>query len=147
MITDSASVASRDRRKIRLRLRRLINEVIDPCSAVAGAPVGLVDFGLLRGIDLEPTPDGTWKVVVRLTLTEPGCMMGGPFAMRVREKLSAVQLVASVDVRIVSVGLWRETAMSKSYAAKLAGARGLVQLRTSSNRGSSKPQTLASPEE
>jgi metal-sulfur cluster biosynthetic enzyme len=147
MTAAHVAASSRERRKVRLRLRTLINEVIDPCSAVAGAPVGLVDFGLLRGIDLERAPDDTWKVGVRLTLTEPGCMMGGPFAMRIREKLSTVPQVASVDVRIESIGLWRETSMSRGYAEKLAGVRGLVQLRTQPTHRPSEPQMLAQQDE
>lgn len=135
MTADDAAVSSRERRELRLRVRKLINEVIDPCSVVAGAPVGLVDFGLLRGIDLKQAPDHTWKVTVRLTLTEPGCMMGGPFAMRIREKLSSLHQVALVDVRIVSSGLWSEASMNKSYADTLAGARRLIQLGTQPKRG------------
>jgi len=112
-----------ERRAFRRALLRLINEVVDPCSIVAGAPAGLVDFGLVRGVDLERTDAGTWNVCVRLMLTEPGCMMGGPFAVRVRDKLASLPAVASLEVRIESVGMWSEASMRKEYAAKLADAR------------------------
>ena len=112
-----------ERRAFRRALLKLINEVVDPCSIVAGAPAGLVDFGLVRGVDLQRADAGTWNVCVRLMLTEPGCIMGGPFAVRVRDKLASLPAVASLDVRIESVGMWSEASMSKDYATKLADAR------------------------
>lgn len=112
-----------ERRRFRRALLKLINEVVDPCSTVAGAPAGLVEFGLVRGVDLQRADAGAWNVCVRLMLTEPGCIMGGPFAVRVRDKLASVPLVASLDVRIESVGMWSEELMSKAYATRLAAAR------------------------
>lgn len=112
-----------ERRTFRRALLRLINEVVDPCSIVAGAPAGLVDFGLVRGVDLQRADAGSWNVCVRLMLTEPGCIMGGPFAVRVRDKLASHPAVASLEVRIESVGMWSEASMSKEYATKLADAR------------------------
>ena len=112
-----------ERRRFRRALLKLINEVVDPCSTVAGAPAGLVEFGLVRGVDLQRADTGAWNVCVRLMLTEPGCIMGGPFAVRVRNKLASVPSVASLDVRIESVGMWSEELMGKAYAARLAAAR------------------------
>jgi metal-sulfur cluster biosynthetic enzyme len=112
-----------ERRRIRRALLKLINEVIDPCSTVAGAPAGLVEFGLVRGVDLKRAETGGWNVGVRLMLTEPGCIMGGPFAVRVRDKLASFPALASLDVRIESVGMWSEASMSKAYATRLATAR------------------------
>ena len=112
-----------ERRRFRRALLKLINEVVDPCSAVAGAPAGLVDFGLVRGVDLKRADTGAWNVCVRLMLTEPGCIMGGPFAVRVRDKLASFPAMASLEVRIESVGMWSEASMSKAYATRLATVR------------------------
>ena len=60
---------------------------------------------------------------VRLMLTEPGCIMGGPFAVCVRDKLASLSAMASLDVRIESVGMRSEASMSKAYATRLAAAR------------------------
>lgn len=114
---------SNARRRMRRALLKRINEIVDPCSIVSGAPAGLVDFGLIRGIDLNRGGGGKWNVRVRLTLTEPGCIMGGPFAMRIRDKLVHLPGIASVDVRIEAGELWTEASMSKGYATQLAAAR------------------------
>jgi metal-sulfur cluster biosynthetic enzyme len=123
MRTASQRQESNERRRFRRTLLKLIDEVIDPCSAVAGAPAGLVEFGLVRGVDLKRAATGGWDVCVRLMLTEPGCIMGGPFAVRVSDKLASLPAIASLDVQIESVGMWSEAAMGKAYATRLAAAR------------------------
>jgi len=35
-------------------VRAVLNQIIDPCSRVAGAPVGLVDMGLIRRLTVTP---------------------------------------------------------------------------------------------
>lgn len=107
------------RRRLRRGLRKQINEIVDPCSTAAGAPAGLVDFGLIRGVYLSKADAGRWKVCVRLVLTEPACIMGGPFAMRIRDKLTPLPDVASVEVRIEPVGSWTEADMSPAYRSRL----------------------------
>lgn len=120
----SAIAQQNERRRLRRAVLKKINEVVDPCSAAAGAPAGLVDFGLVRAVHLSRREDGHWRVGVLLVLTEPGCIMGGPFAARVHDRLVEMPGVGSVDVQIDSAGLWTEASMSKRYAARLATVRG-----------------------
>ena len=60
-------------------VREVINQVVDPCSASIGIPIGLVDLGLVRSVEVDNAADRP-DVIVRLRLTSPGCM----FAARVR---------------------------------------------------------------
>jgi len=112
-----------ERRRLRRAVLKRINEVVDPCSAAAGAPAGLVDFGLVRAIRLIQCEDGRWSVGVEIMLTEPGCIMGGPFAVRIDDRVKLLPDVASVEVKIDSVGDWTEASMSKKYARQLAATR------------------------
>lgn len=119
----SATTRQNERRRLRRAVLKKINDVVDPCSAAAGAPAGLVDFGLVRSIRLRQSEDGHWRVGVQIMLTEPGCIMGGPFAVRIHERVKLLPDVASVDVEIDSVGSWTEASMSKRYARQLAATR------------------------
>lgn len=112
-----------ERRRLRRAVLKKINDVVDPCSAAAGAPAGLVDFGLVRSIRLKQCEDGHWSVGVQIMLTEPGCIMGGPFAVRIHERVKLLPNVASVEVKIDPVGDWTEASMSKKYARQLAATR------------------------
>ena len=40
-------------------------------------PVNIVDLGLVYDLAVEPTPSGRHQVEVKMTLTAPGCGMGG----------------------------------------------------------------------
>jgi len=118
-----ARTRQNERRRLRRAVLKKINEVVDPCSAAAGAPAGLVDFGLVRALHLRQREGGHWCVGVRLALTEPGCIMGGPFAVRVHDRVLEVPGVIAVDVQIDPAGLWTEASMSTRYADRLATVR------------------------
>jgi metal-sulfur cluster biosynthetic enzyme len=64
------------------RVRQLLNEIIDPCSAAKGVPIGLTDMGLVRGVTVT-----SGKVDLQLRVTGPGCMMFLDFERRARELL------------------------------------------------------------
>src|SRR5690606_8386241 len=50
-------------------------------------PVNIVDLGLVYDMVIEPTPAGNSHVAVKMTLTAPGCGMGGVIARDAQEKL------------------------------------------------------------
>ncbi|MEU3618028.1 iron-sulfur cluster assembly protein [Streptomyces sp. NPDC006872] len=104
------------------QVRELLNNVIDPCSAAAGAPAGLDDMGLVRAVDIEPGPDGV-RVRVALAITEPGCLMGLPFQATAYEQLLGLDGVARVDVTLDPDVEWSEADLSPEYARRLAEVR------------------------
>ena len=103
-------------------VRAALNTVIDPCSAVAGAPAGIVEMGLVR--DLAIVDEGA-GVAVRLSIgvTEPGCMMGASFALRARESLERLPGISSVDVQLDHEMDWSPRDLNPGYAARLAQVR------------------------
>ena len=103
-------------------VRAALNTVIDPCSAVAGAPAGIVEMGLVR--DLVIVDEGA-GVAVRLSIgvTEPGCMMGASFALRARESLERLPGISSVDVQLDHEMDWSPRDLNPGYAARLAQVR------------------------
>lgn len=75
-------------------------------------PINIVDLGLVYDCDVTRNPDGTRNVSIRMTLTAPGCGMGEVLVQDVREKVSIVPTVNSVDVELVFDPPWNRSMMS-----------------------------------
>jgi metal-sulfur cluster biosynthetic enzyme len=103
-------------------IQRTLDTIIDPCSAAAGAPVGIVSMGLLRELSIRSGPDGA-SVRVTLGLTEPTCLMGYAFVPQARALLRALPGVAAVEVRLAPNAGWSEADMDPAYRALLAERR------------------------
>jgi metal-sulfur cluster biosynthetic enzyme len=103
-------------------VRAALDDVHDPCSEAAGVPAGLVEMGLVRALDVDPSPDG---VVVRVAIgvTEPTCLMGPSLATGARRRLEAMPGVARVDVTLSDDPDWAPSDMSPEYQARLAEHR------------------------
>jgi len=80
-------------------------------------PVNIVELGLVYENLIEPHPEGGWKVRVKMTLTAPGCGMGGVLQSEAREKIAALPGVRETDVELVWDPPWTTSMMSE--AAKL----------------------------
>jgi metal-sulfur cluster biosynthetic enzyme len=106
------------------QVRAVLNGIVDPCSAAAGAPAGLDDMGLVREVEVE-TETGSAGAVVRvmLALTEPTCLMGIPFMATARERLEALPGVDRAEVSLASGFEWTPAELSTSYAARLERVR------------------------
>jgi metal-sulfur cluster biosynthetic enzyme len=103
-------------------VRAALNEIVDPCSVVAGAPAGIDEMGLVRRLSLTEQPGGV-AVEVHIGVTEPGCMMGASFAIRARERLEALAGVVAVDVRLDHAADWHPRDIDPGYAMRLAAVR------------------------
>lgn len=86
-----------------------MKQVFDP-----EIPVSVVDLGLIY--DVKIIDD--W-VGVKMTLTTPGCGMGGAIANQVRERVLDIPGVHECDVRIVWDPVWNSSMMSDSAKKKL----------------------------
>ena len=80
-------------------------------------PASIVDLGLVYQVASEPVEGGV-RVVVVMTLTAPGCGVGGVLVEDVRSKVSRVPGVVDVHVDLVFEPPWDQSRMSE--AAKLA---------------------------
>lgn len=80
-------------------------------------PVNIVDLGLIYECKIRPTEDGKNIVEVKMTLTAPGCGMGGPLAADARNKIESLPGVKEAKVDLVWEPPWDRNKMSE--AAKL----------------------------
>lgn len=80
------------------RVRAAVNDVSDPCSVSQGLPTGLVDMGLLCGVELSDSSEGQQDVSIELRLTAPGCLYAIYFEREIRERLDAMSDVGQIEI-------------------------------------------------
>lgn len=120
-------MASRSDR-LEAAIREALDAIVDPCSAVAGAPAGLLTMGLIRRLELAHEPEGA---AVRLTIgvTEPSCLMGAAFLEEARQRVSAVPGVARVEATLDTEHGWVPGDMDATYGARLTARRRIALAR------------------
>jgi probable FeS assembly SUF system protein SufT len=64
-------------------------------------PLNIVDLGLVYEMRIIPLPEGGHAVAVKMTLTAPGCGMGGAIAGDAQQKLMGLPGVKDAQVEIV----------------------------------------------
>lgn len=72
-------------------------------------PVNIVDLGLVYDMALEDLPGGGKNVSVKMTLTAPGCGMGGVIAGDAQQKLLQLGGVEEATVEIVWDPPWHQS--------------------------------------
>ena len=80
-------------------------------------PVNILELGLVYDRQVQPLPGGGFKVEVKMTLTAPGCGMGGTLSADVKSKVLTIPGVKEADVQLVWDPPWNPSRMSD--AAKL----------------------------
>ncbi|MDT7692435.1 MAG: hypothetical protein QOI75_1802 [Pseudonocardiales bacterium] len=103
-------------------VRAVLNQIIDPCSRVAGAPVGLVDMGLIRRLSVTPGV-GTVDVHMVIGVTEYGCLLAPSFASEARKLLDALPGIGVIDIELDAEFDWEPQDMSVAYRRHLAERR------------------------
>ena len=76
-------------------------------------PVNIVDLGLVYSMQLEPLPTGGSNVQVKMTLTAPGCGMGGVIAGDAQQKLLSLPGVSDANVEIVWEPQWHHSMITE----------------------------------
>jgi FeS assembly SUF system protein len=77
-------------------------------------PVNIVDLGLIYDVQVSDE-----KVAVKMTLTAPGCGMGGFIASQARQKILDIPDVSEATVDLVWDPPWDPTRMSEEAKQKL----------------------------
>jgi metal-sulfur cluster biosynthetic enzyme len=95
-----------------------LNTIVDPCSRVAGAPVGIAEMGLVRQLEVQHHPGGA-NIRVVIGVTEPGCLMGAAFVNDARKLLRELPGVTEVQVSMDHAFDWTPADMSPAYQAHL----------------------------
>ncbi len=85
-------------------------------------PVNIVDLGLVYDMRVTAEAGGQSRVDVRMTLTAPGCGMGGSIAADARQKLLGLPGVGDADVEIVWDPPWNPQMISPEGKERLGMA-------------------------
>ena len=72
-------------------------------------PVNIVDLGLVYDMHLEDLATGGKSVQVKMTLTAPGCGMGGVIAGDAQQKLLTLEGIEEAVVEIVWEPAWHQS--------------------------------------
>jgi probable FeS assembly SUF system protein SufT len=81
-------------------------------------PVNIVDLGLVYDMRIADAPGGQ-RVDVKMTLTAPGCGMGGAIASDARQKLLSLPGVADAEVEVVWDPPWSPQMISPEGKERL----------------------------
>jgi probable FeS assembly SUF system protein SufT len=76
-------------------------------------PVNIVDLGLVYDLHIEPGTTGNSMVSVKMTLTAPGCGMGGVIAGDAQQKILNLPGVEEAVVEIVWDPPWHQSMITE----------------------------------
>ncbi len=82
-------------------------------------PVNIVDLGLIYQCSVVERAEGGFEVEVKLTLTAPGCGMGGVLAADAQSKIESLSGVRRVDVEVVFEPQWNPSMMTEAARLEL----------------------------
>ncbi len=76
-------------------------------------PVNIVDLGLIYDLNKSRLPNGKYKILVKMTLTAPGCGMGEIIAQDARQKILSLPSVEDAVVEIVWDPPWHQSMITQ----------------------------------
>ena len=82
-------------------------------------PVNVVDLGLIYDCRVNTSESGGTSVLVRMTLTAPGCGMGPAIAADARQKILEIEGVDDAEVELVWEPPWNQSMISEEGRMKL----------------------------
>ena len=81
--------------------------------------MNVVDLGLIYDCRVHASEAGGTSVLVRMTLTAPGCGMGPAIAADARQKILEIEGVDDADVELVWDPPWNQSMISEEGRMKL----------------------------
>lgn len=103
-------MTAEERLKIEKNIVRVLKNIFDP-----EIPVNIYDLGLIYKIDLSEEGD----VNIDMTLTAPNCPMADVLFADVKEQVSYVPGVISVNVNVVFEPAWDKSMISEEGLLEL----------------------------
>jgi metal-sulfur cluster biosynthetic enzyme len=100
--SDPASVGTSGVGEIEQIIWGRLRECFDP-----EIPLNIVDLGLVYDVSVNGT-----QATVKMTLTSPGCHLGGQIAGAVQEKLLALEQIEEANVELVWDPPWHQSMIS-----------------------------------
>ena len=94
----------------------LEEQVIDALRGIFDPeiPVNIYELGLIYSVEAKPE-----KVVIRMTLTSPGCPVAGSLPVEVQSKVLEIPAVKSVKVELVWDPPWNPEMISEAGKLQL----------------------------
>jgi len=96
-----------------------LEEVIDPCSVTAGAPLSVVDMGLVSRLVVGE--DGS--VTLDMRATSAMCTMIASIMKDAEQRLARVEGVTTAEVTLRGGEIWTEADMTEKGRRALAARR------------------------
>jgi metal-sulfur cluster biosynthetic enzyme len=106
-------------RGVEERVMSALEEVVEPCSITAGAPLSVVDMGLVS--DVVVGEDG--DVSLSMRATSAMCTMIAGIMKDAENRLARVDGVTRVEVTLHSGAIWTEADMTEKGRRVLATRR------------------------
>ncbi len=82
-------------------------------------PVNVVELGLVYTNDVVSVPEGGYQVDVKMTLTAPGCGMGGVLKQDAEVRILSIPGVKTANVQMVVDPPWNASMMSEAARLQL----------------------------
>jgi FeS assembly SUF system protein len=102
---DRSTSVDPSRRILEGKIIEAISKVYDP-----EIPVNVYELGLIYGIDISPDN----SVVIKMTLTAPGCPVAGTLPKEVEKQVESVDEVKEAEVVLVWEPAWDKSRMSEA---------------------------------
>jgi metal-sulfur cluster biosynthetic enzyme len=93
-------------------IRKALRGVIDPELGL-----NIIDIGLVYDVIANEAADGNTDVIVKMTLTSPGCPAGGQITEDVRNVVQDLDGVGHVEVELVWEPYWTPDRMDPRVKA------------------------------
>jgi metal-sulfur cluster biosynthetic enzyme len=103
---------------LRYTVEAVLRTIADPCSIATGAPVDLVDMGLIQSIEIERD-----TVLITLRLTSPTCWQVGNIIGAIHEKLAPLPAIRDLRCRVDMAAEWTPDMMASSARHRLRALR------------------------
>jgi metal-sulfur cluster biosynthetic enzyme len=107
-----------------LAVWQVLEKVVDPCSIATGVPINLVAMGLVKNV----RRDGE-RVHITLRLTSPICWQAANIISLIKEQVSRLEGVVSVECEIDPYAEWSPDMMDFAYRVRLRALRPLSEAR------------------
>ena len=98
------------------------NQILEPCGMAQGLSIGMVDMGLIAGIDLDQR-DSRWRVKVRARVTSPDCLHFVYFERELRAAIAPIADFEKIEVEWTDGSDWTPDDMSPQLREQLYGRR------------------------
>ena len=82
-------------------------------------PVNIVDLGLIYNLETQKESENLYLIIIKMTLTAPGCGMGPAIAQDVENKIINLSFVKNVLVELVWDPQWNQDMMTEDAKLQL----------------------------